>query len=149
MVYEQYLYSVKNTLVLCLPHTAPQAVTDFTLTNDDMDIILTWMPPSDRNGTFDYVITFSARSSFIYPNHPDRTEEASDDDIMVVGTSTSHTLVSVLAYANYEVTITPFNRLRGMDFSGPTVTSNLRSLAQGELELFASKVLPGIVHTCI
>ena len=138
----------KNTLAWCLSHAAPQAVTDFTLTNDDMDIILTWTPPSDRNGTFDYIITFSARSSFNYPNHLDRTEVASDDDIMVVGTSTSHTLENVLAYANYQVTITAFNRLRGMGFSGPIVTSNLRSLAQGELELFVSQVLPCIVHTC-
>ena len=137
----------KNTLAWYLSHAAPQAVTDFTLSNDDMDIILTWTPPSDRNGTFDYVITFSARSSFNYPSHPDRIEVASDDNIMEVGTSMSHTLVSVLAYANYEVTITAFNRLRGMGFSGPTVTRNLRSLAQGELKLFVSKVLPCIVHT--
>ena len=109
--------------------------------NDGTDIILSWVPPSNRNGTFDYIITFNARSSFNYPDHPDRTQEDSNDNIMVMGTSASHTLTNVLAFANYEVTITAYNRLRGIEFSGPTVPSSTVSLAQSESELLISQVL--------
>ena len=122
-------------------HIAPQAVADLTLTTTSTSINLEWVPPSDRNGTFDYTITFNARSSFNYPNHPDRIQEDSYSKITLFGTNTSYTLVNVLAFADYEVTITAFNRLHGIEFSGPTVNESIRSLPQSESEVFACEML--------
>ena len=113
-------------------HAAPQAVTDLTLTNIGTNINLDWVPPSDRNGTFDYIIMFSARSSFNYPDHPDRIQEDSNDNIILLGTKASYTLVNVLAFADYEVTIAAFNKQLRRGFSGPTVSMTIQSLPQCE-----------------
>ena len=115
---------------------APQAVTGFTLTNIGTSIQLDWVPPSQRNGSFDYIIAFSARSNFSYRGYPERVQEDSGSNIMLMGSHTSYTLPNVLAFANYEVSITAFNQLRGPEeFSGPTVTGTILSLPQGQLDL--------------
>ena len=125
------------SLSLCFSVAVPQAVTEFKLMNINTNISLTWVPPSERNGTFDYIIAYRARSNFSYPNYLDRIQEDSRDNIIVMGSSTSYFLTDVLAFANYEVSITAFNRLRGREqFYGPTVTSRILSEPQGQLDLF-------------
>ena len=118
--------------------TAPQAVTNLTITssnntnNDNtVTIRITWTPPSLRNGSFNYMLTYSANQTLPYPQQ--RRQSATPGPVMVDGSQQAYVVSSGLPYANYQVTIYAFNIKR--DLPGPSEMTTRRSIAIGEFDI--------------
>ena len=115
-------------LITVLPLlSAPLSVTEASIHNNQSveDIFVSWLPPSNRNGSFDVTFTFTATQVFIYQ---DRVQGDSNE-INLVGsdsrTTRTETISGVLPYAEYQVTLTAFNRLFGKSRSSEPVTVSI------------------------
>ena len=95
-----------------------------------MTVQITWTPPSLRNGSFNYMLMYSADQTPPYPHQ--RRQNTSLDPLMVDGGQQEYVVSSGLPYANYQVTIYGFNIKR--DLPGPSKTTTHRSLPIGEPE---------------
>ena len=82
-----------------------------------------WDAPSTRNGSFNYILAYSAEQANPYPTERIRTAE---DSFHINESSTeSLRIEDALPYANYTVTIFAFNIKRGL--RGPNATTMMRS----------------------
>ena len=118
--------------------TAPQAVTNLTITssrntynNNTVTVQITWTPPSLRNGSFNYMLTYYANQTPPYPQQRRRSE--TPGPVMVDGNQQEYVVSSGLPYANYQVTIYAFNIKH--DLPGPSEMTTHRSIAIGEFDI--------------
>ena len=118
--------------------TAPQAVTNLAITssnntnNDNtVTIRITWTPPSLRNGSFDYMLMYSADQTPPYPQQRRRSETLGP--MIIYGSQQEYVFPSGLPYADSQVTIYAFNIKH--DLPGPSETITHRSLAIGEFDM--------------
>ena len=131
--------------------TAPQAVTNLSIislrnTNNDntVTIRITWTPPSLRNGSFDYMLTYSADQTPPYPQQ--RRWRATSGPVMVDGSQQQYVVPRGLPYTNYQVTIYAFNIKR--DLPGPSEMTTHRSLAIGEFDTTQYIYVPRNLGIC-
>ena len=117
--------------------TAPQAVTNLAITssrntnNDNtVTVQITWTPPSLRNGSFNYILMYSADQTLPYPQQ--RRQSATLGPMMVDGSQQEYVVSSGLPYANYQVTIYAFNIKH--DLPGPSEMTTQRSIPIGEFD---------------
>ena len=89
---------------------------------------ITWTRPSLRNGSFNYMLMYSADQTPPYPQQ--RRNSTSPDPVMVDGSQQVYVISSGLPYANYQVTIYAFNLKRSLP--GPSKTTTHKSLPIGE-----------------
>ena len=115
--------------------TAPQAVTNLAITssrntynNNTVTVQITWTHPSLRNGSFNYMLTYSANQTLPYPQ-----QSATLGPVMVDGNQQEYVVSSGLPFANYQVTIYAFNIKR--DLPGPSEMTTHRSIAIGEFDI--------------
>ena len=87
------------------------------------NITITWTPPSVRNGSFNYDLSYEARQDFSYTAH---IQTASDTVELPFGT-TSYVITNVLPFANYTITVVAFNRQFGRMFSSDNVVNHIRT----------------------
>ena len=86
--------------------------------------------PSLRNGSFDYVLTYSADQTPPYPQQ--RRRRVTLGPVMVDGSQQEYVVPSGLPFTNYQVTIYAFNIKH--DLPGPSEMTTHRSLAIGEFD---------------
>ena len=87
------------------------------------NITITWTPPSIRNGSFNYDLSYEARQDFSYTS---RIQTASETVELPFGT-TSYVVTDVLPFANYTITVVAFNRQFGRMFSSDNVVNHIRT----------------------
>ena len=92
---------------------------------------ITWTPPSLRNGSFNYMLMYSADQTPPYPHQ--RRQSTSLGPVMVDGSQQEYVLPSGLPYANYTVTIHAFNIKLGVP--GPSEMATHRSIPIGEFDI--------------
>ena len=131
--------------------TAPQAVTNLAITssrntnNDNtVTIQITWTRPSLRNGSFNYMLMYSADQTLPYPQQ--RRQSATLGPVMVDGSQQGYVVPSGLPYANYQVTVYAFNIKRGV--SGPSEMTRHRSLAIGKFGITHKQISIEYTHKC-
>ena len=129
---------------------APDPVTNFKVSEmQDGSLLLTWVPPSVRNGEYRYIINYSFISRFNYPDHPDRTETSNDvitftlerEDNELESGKNGYKLVNqsndedkrIRSFADYNFSITCVNILFGAESS--TVQESISTKSQGEVIL--------------
>ena len=113
--------------------SAPLSVTNAALSNQSVaEIVASWLPPSDRNGSFNITINYTAAQVFRYENRI----QTDSREMELFGSSTqttrNETISEVLPYALYTVTITAFNRLFGRSLSSSPVTVTTISQPTGK-----------------
>ena len=109
---------------------APLPVTDLTTLNDQSsvsDIIVSWLSPSNRNGSFNITFNYTAIQVFIYEDRVQR--DTKEMNLLGSETITTQTemLTGVLPYAEYTITLTSFNRLFGKTLARESVTMSIIS----------------------
>ena len=117
--------------------TAPQAVSNLAITssrnsdndNNTVTVRITWTPPSLRNGSFNYMLIYSADQTPPYPQQ--RRQSTSQRRMIVAGNQQKYMFENGLPYADNHVTIYAFNIKLGV--KGPSEMITHRSLAVGEL----------------
>lgn len=117
--------------------TAPQAVSNLVISssrnsnnnNNTVTVRITWSPPSLRNGSFNYMLMYSADQTPPYPQL--RRQSTSPRTIIVDGNQQEYIFQNGLPYADNHVTIYAFNIKLGV--KGPNEMITHRSLAIGEL----------------
>ena len=104
--------------------TAPEEVVNLNSINPIApNINITWTPPSIRNGSFNYDLSYVARQDFTYTS---RIRNTSDTIELPFGT-TSYVITNVLPFANYTITVVAFNRQFGRMFSSDNVIDCIRT----------------------
>ena len=104
--------------------TAPEEVINLDSINPiALNINITWTPPSVRNGSFNYDLSYVARQDFTYTS---RIQSTSDTIELPFGT-TSYDITNVLPFANYTITVVAFNRQFGRMFSSDNVIDRIRT----------------------
>ena len=104
--------------------TAPEEVINLDSINPIApNINITWTPPSIRNGSFNYDLSYVARQDFTYTS---RIQSTSDKVELPFGT-TSYVITNVLPFANYTITVVAFNRQFGRMFSSDNVIDRIRT----------------------
>ena len=114
----------------------------------DGSLLLTWVPPSERNGEYRYIINYTFMSRF---NYPDRTETSNDvitltldrEDNELESGKNGYKLVNqsndedkrIRSFADYNFSITCVNILFGAESS--TVQKSISTKSQGEVILHA------------
>ena len=100
--------------------------------NDNtVTVRITWTPPSVRNGSFNYMLNYSADQTPPYPQA--RRRSASPGPVMIDGSQQAYVIQSGLPYADNQVTVYAFNVKRGIQ--GPSQIVTHRSLAIGEFDI--------------
>ena len=87
-------------------------------------VTVTWEPPSNRSGPFDYNFTYSAEQLSPYPEG--RRNSTADSQILT-GDQNQYIINNGLPFANYTVTIYAFNIKRTLP--GPSESAEHRSSA--------------------
>ena len=108
---------------------------DNDATNEGSTIVLEWDPPSNRNGPYRTLITYSATQVFNY--NVSRVQNMSGSFVIDDEGTRTHTLSGndILPFANYNITITPFNRLFGQSLSAPNVFEMIMTVPIGRWSL--------------
>lgn len=75
--------------------------------NQTVRLDITWSPPSTRNGTFRTQITFDGSQTLPYP--PERSLSRGPNTTTLEEDANSFTITSGLPYAEYSITVQPFN----------------------------------------
>jgi len=91
---------------------------------------VTWTPPTTRNGTFLTAFTYSASQTLPYPAQ--RSNSTDLPEITLEGDNNSFTIARALPFAEYMITVQPFNVKTGNRAAPVTITE--RSIAIGEQE---------------
>ena len=101
---------------------APLAVDNLQVTeNIDGGIItVTWTPPSERNGSISYNLTYSGFQVPPYP--PSRALGMSGTFIINEASNVSHELIGALAFARYTINVFAFNKQLGQTAASTTET---------------------------
>ena len=130
-------------LLLCFPrciyfsyfHTVPQAVTELSITSmrnpnlrNRVIVEITWVPPSVRNGSFNYNLTYNADQALEYPQERKLTAM---DSVILGGEQEQFIIENALPYAIYDVRLFAFNIRRGLP--GPDETGSHRSIPIGNI----------------
>ena len=107
-------------------------MTGLTLANVQQSvssITVSWIPPSERNGTFLYELNYTAIQDFNYNTDPPRiqTNSSKREDIPG-GSNNNEVLLGVLPFATYTIEIFAFNRLFGKSLSGPPRKVTIQTL---------------------
>ena len=98
--------------------------------NDNtVTVRITWTPPSLRNGSFNYILNYSADQTPPYPQA--RRWSTSPVPVMIDGSQREYVVQRGLPYADYQVTVYAFNIKLGVH--GPSEMMRYRSTAIGEL----------------
>lgn len=147
-----YLSPAPDSCSLLSP-TAPQAVTDLTFVENIQrrTIVISWTPPSERNGSLSYNVSYTASQIPTYTASglpPSRANTTSGTFVVVNASNSSHTLCNTLPFAQYIVSVFAFNRQLGQCASSPTEMTTNISAAIGELALGNLLVLGG-AELCI
>ena len=110
---------------------APPVVTPLVVTSslspdlgNQVIVTVTWEPPSNRNGPFDYNISYSAEQLSPYP---EGRRNSMADSLILTGDQNQYIINNGLPFANNTVTIYAFNTKRTLP--GPSSTAEHRSLA--------------------
>ena len=90
-------------------------------------VTVIWEPPSDRNGPFNYSLTYSAEQ---LPPYPEGRRNSTADSQILTGDQNQYIINNGLPFANYTVTIYAFNIKRTLP--GPSESAEHRSLALSE-----------------
>ena len=112
---------------------APPVVTDLVVRSslspdlgNQVIVTVTWEPPSNRNGPFNYNLTYSAEQLSPYP---EGRRKSMADSLILTGDQNQY-INNGLPFANYTVTIYAFNIKRTLP--GPSETAQHRSLTLSE-----------------
>ena len=96
--------------------------------SDNVTIVLSWIGPSRRNGSYNYTVTYSGDQVEDYPeerreSHPETTVvlDGNNMDLQIIG----------LPYANYTVNVTAFNIRTGRP--GPSTTLENRTIPTSKI----------------
>ena len=107
--------------------------------NNTVTVRITWTPPSLRNGSFNYILNYSADQTPPYPQS--RRRSTSPGPVMIDGSEQEYVVQSGLPDADNQVSVYAFNIKR--DIQGPSEMATLRSLAIGE---FRYPTVPQWLH---
>ena len=103
--------------------------------NDNNDntvtVEITWTPPSLRNGSFNYMLIYSADQTPHYPQA--RRQNTSSGPLRIDGSQQEYVIQSGLPYANNLVTVYAFNIKHNIQ--GPSQMTTHRSIAIGEFDI--------------
>ena len=101
---------------------APLAVNNLQVTeNSEGGIItVTWAPPSERNGSISYNLTYSGFQVPPYP--PSRALGMSGTFIINEASNVSHQITGALAFAEYSINVFAFNKQLGQTAASTTET---------------------------
>ncbi len=91
---------------------------------------ITWSAPSNRDGAFNYTLTYTADQT---PEYPQERRKTSSDSLVLLGAREQYVIEDGLPYAVYSVNITAYNLKRSL--SGPSNSDTHRSLPIGEIIL--------------
>ena len=102
--------------------------------NNDSSVTftVTWTKPSDRFGPFHYRLEFEAAHLDGYPPDRRRTVDKTTE-ILKDGNQQSFTFDGALPFANYSITLTPFNIKLIRD--GPSSSLSMNTMAIGRTPL--------------
>ena len=119
-------------MFLCFS-TAPLPVTAASLSNASVsDVVVSWLSPSSRNGSFNVLFSYTASQVFMY----EERIQSDSMDMTLLGpdsrTEETETIAGVLPYARYEVTLQSFNRLFGSTLTRDPVVLTIISQPIGE-----------------
>ena len=116
-------------------HTVPQAVTELSITSmknpnlqNRVIVEITWVPPSVRNGSFNYNLTYNADQALDYPQERKLTAM---DSVILGGEQEQFIIENALPYAIYDVRLFAFNIRRGLP--GLDETGSHRSIPIGNI----------------
>ena len=93
-----------------------------------VEFMISWNRPSDRNGSFDYSLTFEAEQLGLYPESTRNT--VPPQTIPLDGELEVHTFEGALPFANYTITLAAVNIK--LNRPGPSVPVQGRTIAIGE-----------------
>ena len=141
-VHRQMIVIASLLAPLSVSNFIPTNVVSDDATNANSRIVLDWDPPSDRNGSFNTLITYSAIQIFTYDVN--RVQTISDS--LIIEDQDTNTLTlsgdDILPFADYNITIIPFNRLFGRSLSAPTVLRMVTTVPIGRQSLLCVGIGP-------
>ena len=107
---------------------APLAVKNLQVTENTEGgiIMVTWAPPSERNGSISYNLTYSGFQVPPYP--PSRALGMSGTFIINEASNVSHQITGALAFANYTINVFAFNKQLGQTASSTTETRAIKTM---------------------
>ncbi|XP_019855187.1 PREDICTED: receptor-type tyrosine-protein phosphatase F-like isoform X2 [Amphimedon queenslandica] len=120
-----------ETITVPTAEAAPDAVTNLALQNvrdTESVITVTWNPPSNRNGSFFYELSYTATQDFNYFTNPPRRNSTSSTIEIQQGPTNTSVIMPVLPFATYTINIYAFNAFFGRDRSSSVVTEQRRTL---------------------
>ena len=96
-------------------------------------VAFTWIPPSERNGLYEYTLSYRAIQSPPYPTL--RENQIPNTAVDLDGRLSQYSISEEngLPYAQYTVNVFAYNIKRGKSVRSGTVTAGMRTIAIGEL----------------
>ncbi len=98
--------------------------------NDAVNVTINWSAPSDRDGAFNYTLTYTADQT---PEYPQERSKVSSGSLVLLGSMEQYVIEDGLPYAVYSVTITAYNLKRSLP--GPSNSETHRSLPTGKPDI--------------
>ena len=86
-------------------------------------ITVTWTPPSERNGSISYNLTYSGFQAPPYPQS--RADNMSGTFIINEAGNVSHQITGALAFAVYTISVFAFNKQLGQTAASTTETRDI------------------------
>ena len=99
-----------------------------TSSNKSVQVNITWVPPSARNGPFSSLFILYGNQSPPYP--PEKGRSTSVTNVTLLSDQTNFSVPNALAYAEYSATVQPFNIKTGN--KAEALTEIQRSIAIGK-----------------
>ena len=110
-------------------------------------ITVTWTPPSERNGSISYNLTYSGFQVPPYP--PSRALGMSGTFIINEASNVSHQITGALAFAKYTINVFAFNKQLGQTAASTTETRAIMTRTIRKCYIVNSVPCTSVTNFCL